>query len=218
MIETGAVMTSEARAAGRVEALERVSGFRRDFYGCLTRRGDALFELTDAVLCAPGPVTSLPELSLVPVHRRGHGAMYDALACGRVEFARLRKTVALTRGGSDRGHRDPDPGPVQPIAPGGAWGAGDPPILIAFDAGYDVIGLSFLLTDLPVLLVARIRSDRVLRGPAPAARCDGRPGRRPRHGPRFRLDTPATWGAPTANAAAAEPTTMGSCRSSPAPS
>ena len=59
-----------------------MSGFRRDFYETLTRRGDALFELTDAVLCAGGPVTSLPELSLSPV-RRGHGAMYDALACGR---------------------------------------------------------------------------------------------------------------------------------------
>ena len=97
MIETRVVMASQARAADRVEALGELSGFREEFYGCLTRRGDALFELTDAVLCAPGPVTSLPELSLAPVHRRGHGAMYDALACGQVEFAALRKTVALTR-------------------------------------------------------------------------------------------------------------------------
>ncbi len=32
-------------------------GFRREFYACLTARADALFELTDAVLCADGPVT-----------------------------------------------------------------------------------------------------------------------------------------------------------------
>jgi hypothetical protein len=64
----------------RVEAVAVLSQFRRGFYDSLTRRADALFELTDAVLCADGPVTSLPELSLAPVFRRGHGALYDALA------------------------------------------------------------------------------------------------------------------------------------------
>ena len=59
--------------------------FRREFYASLTARADALFELTDAVLCADGPVTSLVELTLIAEHRRGHGAMYDALNAGRVE-------------------------------------------------------------------------------------------------------------------------------------
>jgi hypothetical protein len=45
----------------------------------LTARADALFELTDAVLCADGPVRSLVDLTLVAEHRRGHGGMYDAL-------------------------------------------------------------------------------------------------------------------------------------------
>jgi hypothetical protein len=49
--------------------------FRHEFYASLTARADALFELTDAVLCADGPVRSLVELSLVGAHRRGHGAM-----------------------------------------------------------------------------------------------------------------------------------------------
>ena len=53
-----------------------------------------MFELADAVLCADGPVTSLVELTLVGEHRRGHGAMYDALNAGRVEPLRLRRTVA----------------------------------------------------------------------------------------------------------------------------
>jgi len=66
----------------------------RSFYDCLTGRADALFELTDAVLCADGRVTSLVELSLVGEHRRGHGALYDALACGRIDLARLRRSVA----------------------------------------------------------------------------------------------------------------------------
>lgn len=45
--------------------------FRVEFYGCLTARADALFELTDALLCADGPVRSLVELTLVAEHRRG---------------------------------------------------------------------------------------------------------------------------------------------------
>ncbi|MGW1108019.1 transposase [Streptomyces sp. NPDC002540] len=80
--------------AARVEVLGVLSGFRREFYDCLPRRADALFEVADAVLCAGGPVVSLPELSLAGVHRRGHGAMYDALAEGRIDIARLRMTLA----------------------------------------------------------------------------------------------------------------------------
>jgi hypothetical protein len=68
--------------------------FRREFYASLAARSDALFELTDAVLCANGPVTSLVELTLLAEHRRGHGAMYDALNAGRIEPERLR--LALT--------------------------------------------------------------------------------------------------------------------------
>src|SRR5829696_10116295 len=68
--------------------------FRREFYVSLTARSDALFELTDAVLCADGPVTSLVELTLLAEHRRGHGAMYDALNHGRVEPERLRRALA----------------------------------------------------------------------------------------------------------------------------
>ncbi len=40
----------------RQEAFGRLSRFRGDFYDCLNGRGDALFELTDAVLCTDGPV------------------------------------------------------------------------------------------------------------------------------------------------------------------
>jgi hypothetical protein len=67
-----------------VEALSELSAFRAGFYHCLDARADALFELADAVICADGPVTSLAQLSLAPVFRRGHGALYDALADGAV--------------------------------------------------------------------------------------------------------------------------------------
>jgi hypothetical protein len=75
-------------------ALERLDAFRGELYGCFTARADALFELGDAVLCAEGPVKTLAGLSLAPEHRRGHGALYDAVDHGRVEFARLRRAVA----------------------------------------------------------------------------------------------------------------------------
>ena len=45
---------------------------------------DALLELADAVLCKQDRVHMLAELSLEPEHRRGHGALYDAVNCGQV--------------------------------------------------------------------------------------------------------------------------------------
>jgi hypothetical protein len=77
-----------------VEALSELSAFRAGFYHCLDARADALFELADAVICADGPVTSLAQLSLAPVFRRGHGALYDALADGAVDEERLRDLLA----------------------------------------------------------------------------------------------------------------------------
>ena len=68
--------------------------FRRDFHACLTGRADELCELADAVLCADGPVRNLAALSWAPGHRRGHGALYDALNCGRIDIARLRRCLA----------------------------------------------------------------------------------------------------------------------------
>ncbi|MDQ0956345.1 hypothetical protein QFZ66_000223 [Streptomyces sp. B4I13] len=77
-------------------ALGVLSHFRVQFYDCLYTRADALFELTDAVLCTDGPVTSLVELTLTAEHRRGHGAMYDAVNHGWLEPRRLRRLLAST--------------------------------------------------------------------------------------------------------------------------
>jgi hypothetical protein len=87
-------MTSVTDPPGRVEALEELSRFRTDFYGCLDARADALFELAEAMLCAEGPVVSVPELSLAGVHRRGHGGLYDALASGKLNVARFAAVLA----------------------------------------------------------------------------------------------------------------------------
>ncbi|MEZ5085171.1 MAG: transposase [Tessaracoccus sp.] len=40
---------------------------------------------------------------------------------------------------------------------------GDPDLLVVMDSGYDVTRLTWLLKDLPVTLVARVRSTGVLR-------------------------------------------------------
>jgi hypothetical protein len=85
---------------------------------------------------------------------------------------------------------------VARLAAAGHWHPGDPDILIVFDAGYDIMRLAFLLADLPVGLLGRLRSDRVLYFPAPPGRRDGRPGRRPRHGEQFRLADEAAWPSP----------------------
>lgn len=77
-----------------MEALSVLSGFRDGFHECLDARADTLFELADSVICTDGPVTSLVELSLTPVFRRGHGALYDALADGALDEERIRDLPA----------------------------------------------------------------------------------------------------------------------------
>jgi hypothetical protein len=77
----------------------------------------------------------------------------------------------------------------------GHWHEGDPNMLIVMDSGYDVTRLAFVLADLPVDVLGRIRSDRVLRLPKPP-RLPGTVGRPPKHGPEFALSTPATWPEP----------------------
>jgi DDE superfamily endonuclease len=74
-----------ADAIARYEAYRGLREFRARLHACLTARPDALFELADAILCAGHAVTSLVQLSLVPEFRRGHGALYDALAAGQID-------------------------------------------------------------------------------------------------------------------------------------
>ena len=250
------------------DARVALMSFREEFYRCLQARSDGLFELTDALLCAGGAVRSLVELSLTAEHRRGHGGLYDAINCGRIDLTRLRRTLGGLAIPRDRGCRivlaiDVSPwlrpdAPTSPqrafchvygrgknaaqlipgwkysivaaLEPGRtSWTAvldaqrlhpddnetsvtatqvrevvarlreagqhrdGDPDILLVFDAGYDLTRLAFLLADLPVIVLGRMRSDRVLCFPAPPP---GRTGRPPRHGPEFRFADPTTWPEP----------------------
>jgi hypothetical protein len=75
----------------------------------------------------------------------------------------------------------------------GQWRPGDAEILIVMDSGYDVAYLSHVLADLPVVLVGRLRSDRVmLRDPGPA-RSGPKGGRPRRHGGVLTFAKPDTW-------------------------
>ena len=71
--------------------------------------------------------------------------------------------------------------PVDRLIAAGQWHEGDPLIWVVVDAGYDVPRLAHLLRDLPVEVLGRLRSDRVMRRPAPPRwhGINGRPGGRP---------------------------------------
>jgi len=87
---------------------------------------------------------------------------------------------------------------------GGHWREADPPILVIFDAGYDVTRLSFLLADLPAQVLGRLRSDRVMQLPTPP-RQPHTMGRPRKHGGEVALADPATW--PDAQVTTSTPTT-----------
>lgn len=110
-------------------------------------------------------------------------ALLDAVRLGPADDATL-VTVAQ--------HREV----VGRLIAAGHWNPGDPKILIVMDSGYDVACLSHALADLPVVLVGRLCSDRVmLRDPGPAR--SGRKGGRPRrHGGVLAFARPETWHEP----------------------
>ena len=70
-----------------------LAAFRGAVYAAFGARRDALFDLLDALLTA-GAVPSPVHLSLVPVHRRGHGSLYAALARGEVSVAAVERLLA----------------------------------------------------------------------------------------------------------------------------
>ncbi len=74
-------------------ALASLCALRSALSAACARRRDALFELGDALLAA-GPVPSPAHLSLQPLHRRGWGSRYDALAVGEIAAPALEAALA----------------------------------------------------------------------------------------------------------------------------
>ncbi|WUA40034.1 hypothetical protein OG386_42545 [Streptomyces sp. NBC_00273] len=78
MTTAKAVRVSQLPDVVRRDAFAGASRFRGEFYEYLIARCDELFELAEAALCADGAVKFPVDLTLLPEHRRGHGAMHAA--------------------------------------------------------------------------------------------------------------------------------------------
>lgn len=79
--------TANTASAGPLVRLRR---FRAGFHGCFAGWADAGFEICEALLSTPGPVSSVPALSLQPVFGRGHGSLYRALRHGHLDRSGMR--------------------------------------------------------------------------------------------------------------------------------
>jgi hypothetical protein len=180
-IETKAVKVSLLPDAGPGEAFAKASRFRDDLFDCLTARGDELFELVDALLCADGPGRHVYGRNGRSSDQMIPGWPYSfvaALETGRTSWCQLLDAVRL-------GPEDDVAGVtaaqvrrvVEDLIDMGRWHIGDRDILVVFDAGYDAPRMVHLLRGLPVEGLGRMRSDRVMRKPV---RCRGSP--RPRAG------------------------------------
>src|SRR5665811_864350 len=90
-------MMSTPTTVDRPASMTQLVDFRAGFHRCWTSWADAGFELCEAVLCAPGPVSSAPALSLEPVFRRSHGSLYKALSRGGLDPDRMRDLLAAHR-------------------------------------------------------------------------------------------------------------------------
>ena len=155
----------------------------------------------------PGAATSPDRLSC-HVYGRGKGqaqmipgwpySVIAALEPGRTSWTAVLDAV---RPGPDDDEAEVTAAQVREVVgrliEAGHWREGDPGILVIFDAGYDVMRLACRLADLPVEVLGRLRSDRVLHFPEPGRR-PGTQGRPRRHGGEFALADPATWPQPPA--------------------
>jgi hypothetical protein len=144
-----------------------------------------------------------PERALCHVHGRGRNAgqvvpgwpysFVAALGPGPSSWAVLLDAARLRPGDDDCEVTAAQLREVLGrLAAAGHWKDGDPEVIIVMDAGYAVTRLELLLRDLPVILVARVRSTRVYRRPAPPRAPRSR-GVQARYGEPVKCADPATW-------------------------
>jgi hypothetical protein len=70
--------------------------------------------------------------------------------------------------------------------------------LFVFDAGYDSVQLTQGLTEMPVAILVRLRSDRCFYADPPPTAPSPKGGRPRKHGAKFNCKEPTTWPPPTA--------------------
>lgn len=130
-------------------------------------------------------------------HRMIHGWPYSfvaALETGRTSWTAILDAVRLGPGADVAAVtiaqiRDVVERPID----AGQWVSGDHDILIVLDAGYDAPRIAHFLADLPVEILGRTRSDRVMRRPTPSRVYDPKGGSPPKHGGEFVFGNPTTW-------------------------
>lgn len=84
---------------------------------------------------------------------------------------------------------------IERLIGAGQWRDGDLDVLVVLDAGYDAPRIAHLLADLPIEVLGRLRSDRVMRKPVPVPWIwPPQGGRPPKHGGEFVFGRPETWG------------------------
>ena len=110
-------------------------------------------------------------------------ALLDAVRLGPADDA-IAVTAAQLREVAER------------LTAAGHWQPGGEAILIVLDTGYDAPRLAHVLRDLPVEVMARLRSDRVMYRDASPARSTPKGGRPRKHGAKFTLAQPDTWHTP----------------------
>lgn len=71
--------------------------FRAELHNSFFSWADALFELTDALICAGRSVSSVPSLSLEPEFTRSHGSLYKALQRGEIDEGAMRELFVAHR-------------------------------------------------------------------------------------------------------------------------
>lgn len=87
---------------------------------------------------------------------------------------------------------------IERLVEAGQWRPGDRDVMVVLDAGYDAPRIAYLLADLPVEVLGRLRSDRVMRKPVPVPWiCPPQGGRPPKRGGEFVFGRPETWGEAT---------------------
>jgi hypothetical protein len=184
-----AVMPQDSEAIGM--PLPELTSFRREFHACLTSLGDAPLRLP-LPRAADGRIVLAVDVSpwlrseavtgagrpFCHTYGRGEGKhqmvprlavlTLAALEPGRsswivvLDAARLGpgEDVAAATTGQVRAA-------VERLVAAGQWRPGDFDVMVVLDAGYDVPRIAHLPADLPVEVLGRMRSDRVLRCPAP---------------------------------------------------
>ncbi|MCY0927947.1 transposase [Streptomyces sp. H27-H1] len=125
-----------------------------------------------------------------------HYSIVAALESGRTSWTALLDAIRLEPGANVAAvTADQTRDVVERLMHADQWRESDPDLLVVLDAGYDAPRIVHLLADLPVAVLGRLRSDRVIRKPVPVPWiCPPQDGRPPKYGGE---SVASTWSTPS---------------------